>query len=160
MRSFRSFRALPLGLAAASAFAFGLTSVGPTLVTPAAAAEKVGSAVVTNGTLTINGSNGADVVALDGDATEARGHVRPPTPATCTTSTSPTSRRSRCPSGTATTSSPSRRASSPPSRPRSTEGTATTRITTGDAVDVIAGGNGNDSVDAGRGQRPRRPRQR
>ena len=72
MRSFRSFSALPLGLAATAAFAVGLTSVGPTLVTPAAAAEKVGSAFVTNSTLTIVGSNASDVVALDGDATEAR----------------------------------------------------------------------------------------
>jgi len=59
-------------VAVAAALAVGLTSAGHAFVLPAAAAESGGSAFIANNTLTIVGTNGPDVVALEGDATEAR----------------------------------------------------------------------------------------
>ena len=149
MRSFRSFRALPLGLAAAAAFAVGLTSTGPALVAPAAAAEPVGSVFITNSTLTIVGSNGPDVVALDGDATEAR----------VTFGADPanvhhfnladfTSIAVFLGNGSDQFTEQTGVLADKPTAVDG--GNGNDRITTGDAVDVIAGGNGNDSVDAGR----------
>ena len=149
MRSFRSFSALPLGLAAAAAFAVGLTSVGPALVAPAAAAEPVGSAFVTNSTLTIVGSNAPDVVALDGDATEARvtfgadpGNVHHFNLADFT------SVAVYLGNGDDQFTEPSGVLANKPTAVDG--GNGNDRITTGDAVDVVTGGNGNDSVDAGR----------
>ena len=149
MRSFRSFRALPLGLAAAASLAVGLTSVGPALVAPAAAAQNVGSASIVNGTLTVVGSNAADVVALDGDATEARvtfgadpGNVHHFNLADFTSvavSLGNGDDQFTEQSGVLA------------NKPTTVDGgNGNDRITTGDAVDVITGGNGNDSVDAGR----------
>src|SRR5215207_5394308 len=150
MRSIRSLRALPLGLAAAASLAVGMTTVGSALVTPAGAAPNIASAVVTNGTLTITGSNDGDVVLLDGDATEARvtfggdpGTVQHFPLADFTSvavSLGNGDDEFTEPTGVLTT------------KPTTVDGAnGNDQITTGDAVDVITGGNGNDNVDAGRG---------
>jgi Ca2+-binding RTX toxin-like protein len=150
MRSFRSFSARPLGLAAAAALAVGLTSVGPALVAPASAAENVGSAFIANNTLTIVGTNAPDVVTLAGDAAEAR----------VTFGADPgnvhhfslgdfTSVAVFLGNGDDLFTEPSGVLSS--RTVAVSGGNGNDRITTGDAVDLIVGGNGNDSVDAGRG---------
>jgi hypothetical protein len=150
MRSIRSFSARPLGLAAAAAVAVGLTSAGPALISSAAAAESVGSAFIANNTLTIAGTNGPDVVALDGDATEARvtfgadpGNVH------------------HFHLGDFTAISVSLGNGDDQFTERSgvlanktlavTGDNGNDSITTGDGVDVILGGNGDDRIDAGRG---------
>ena len=69
MHSFKRFGARPLGVAAAAAFAVGVVSAGPALTTSAAAAEHVGSASITNGTLVVTGTNGPDTLTVDADAT-------------------------------------------------------------------------------------------
>jgi hypothetical protein len=151
MRSFRSFRARPLGhtTAAAAAFAVGLAFAGPALVTPAAAAEHVGSAFIANGTLTIVGTNAPDVVALDGDTTEARvtfgadpenvHHFNLADFTSVAVFLGNGDDRFTEQSGVLA------------NKPTAVDGAnGNDRITTGDAVDVITGGNGNDNVDAGR----------
>ena len=137
-------------MAAAASLAVGVTTVGPTLVTPAGAAPNAASAFVTNGTLTITGSNAGDVVLLDGDATEARvtfgadpGNVLHFPLADFTSvavSLGNGDDQFTEPTGVLTT------------KPTTVDGAnGNDRITTGDAVDVVTGGNGNDNVDAGRG---------
>ena len=150
MRKIRSLSARPLGLAAAAALAVGLTSAGPALISPAAAAESVGSAFIANNTLTIVGTNGPDVVALDGDATEARvtfgadpGKVHHFNLADITAISVSlgngddqfTEQSGVLANKTLTVAGENGNDS----------------ITTGDGSDVILGGNGDDRVDAGRG---------
>jgi hemolysin type calcium-binding protein len=150
MRSFRSLTAGPLGLAAAAALAVGLTFAGPALVAPAAAAEKAGSASIANDTLTIVGTNGPDVVALNADATQAR----------VTFGDDPANVHQFSLSDFTTISVSlgngddqfTEQQGVLANTPLTVAGdNGTDSITTGDGVDVIDGGNGNDRVDAGRG---------
>jgi hypothetical protein len=150
MRNLRSLSARPLGLAAAAALAVGLTSAGSALVTPAAAAENVGSAFITNNTLTIVGTNRPDVVTLNGDATEAR----------VTFGDDPSNvHHFNVADFTAISVSLGNGDDQFTEQSGVLANKALTvagdngndSITTGDGTDVVLGGNGDDSVDAGRG---------
>jgi len=147
MQSIRSLRARPRGLAAAAALVVGLTSGGHALILPAAA-ESIGSAFIVNKTLTIVGTNDPDVVALDGDAIEARvtfggGNVRHFNIADFTAISVSlgngddqfTEQSGVLANKTLTVAGQNGNDS----------------ITTGDGSDVIFGGNGDDRVDGGRG---------
>jgi Ca2+-binding RTX toxin-like protein len=150
MGRIRHRSARPVGLAAVAALAVGLLSVGPAFTAPAAAAENAGSAFIANNTLTIVGTNGADVVAVNADATEVQvafgddpanvhrfnvadfGAIS----VSLGNGDDQFTEAAGVLTGHALTVS---------------GGNGNDIIRTGDGNDVIFGGNGDDSVDAGRG---------
>jgi Ca2+-binding RTX toxin-like protein len=150
MGRFRNRSARPVGLAAVAALAVGLLSVGPAFTAPAAAAENAGSAFIANNTLTIVGTNGADVVAVNADATEVQVAFGDD-PANV--------HRFNLADFGAISVSLGNGDDQFTEAPGVLAGHALTVsggngndiITTGDGNDVIFGGNGDDRVDAGRG---------
>ena len=149
MRSIRSLGAGPLGLAAAAALALGLTSAGPALIAPAAAAENTGSAFIADNTLTITGTNRADIVTLNADATQAR----------VTFAGDPSVHQFNLGDFTAISVSLgngddqfTEQAAVLANKTLTVNGdNGNDTITTGDGNDTVNGGNGDDTVDAGRG---------
>ena len=142
--------ALPLGLAAAAAFAVGLTSTGPALVAPAAAAEPVGSAFIANNTLTIVGSNGPDVVALDADATQVQVAFGDD-PANVHRFNLADFNAISVSLGNGDDQFTEQSGVLADKTLAVDGGNGNDTIKTGDGSDTIFGGNGDDSVDAGRG---------
>jgi hypothetical protein len=150
MGRFRNGSAGPVGLAAVAALGFGLLSVGPAFTAPAAAAENAGSAFIANNTLTIVGTNGADNVVLDADATQVQ--------VTFGDDPANVHRFNLADFGAISvslgngddqfTEAPGVLASHALTV---AGGNGNDIIKTGDGNDVIFGGNGDDSVDAGRG---------
>ena len=69
MKSYTNVRARRMGLAAVASLAAGLVSAGPALTAQASPADNTSSAFIANRTLTVTGTNGPDVVALDADPT-------------------------------------------------------------------------------------------
>jgi hypothetical protein len=134
----------------AAAFAVALVSAGPAFVAPAGAAQNGGSASIANGTLTVSGTNGADVVMLGADATEALvtfgddpanvHHFNLADFSAISVSLGNGDDQFTEQPGVLTDK-------------KSTVdgGNGNDTIKTGDGVDTIFGGNGDDTVDAGRG---------
>ena len=72
MHTYRRAVTRPFGLAGVAAVAVGLLSAGPAFGASASAAENTGSAFIANSTLIVIGTNRADKVALNADATTAQ----------------------------------------------------------------------------------------
>jgi hypothetical protein len=147
MYKFRNLGARPLGVAAAAAMAVGLVSFGPAAAMPAGAAQDAGSASIANNTLTVTGTNGADVVSFSADATTIQVTVgttvqRFDLAAFTTVNVS---------LGNGDDQFTEQAGVLGDKHLTVDGGNGNDTIQTGDGRDVVLGGNGDDRVDAGRG---------
>ena len=127
-----------------------LVSAGPAFVAPAAAAQNAGSAFIANSTLTVTGTNGADVVTLGADATDAQVAFGDD-PANVHHFNLADFNAISVSLGNGDDQFTEQPAVLADKTLTVDGGNGNDTITTGDGNDMIFGGNGDDSVDAGRG---------
>ena len=141
---------LPRGLIAVAALALGLVSAGPAFIGPAAAAQNAGSAFIANNTLTVTGTNGPDVVALDADATQVQVAFGDD-PANVHRFNLADFNAISVSLGNGDDQFTEASGVLANKTLAVDGGNGNDTIKTGDGSDTISGGNGDDSVDAGRG---------